>query len=168
MARALVVNSGIRHAFTGKLGREATEWTAKLAAKAVGAEKMKFSLASSTEWIGEPARRHEISKGILDELAARARPDGWLDAAKGDHDHRHFSESCHGQGQDRRCRGDDQRTSPKGAGMIAPDMATMLSYVFTDAAIGAERLAKAAVQGRENTRFNAVTVDSDTSDFPTL
>jgi glutamate N-acetyltransferase/amino-acid N-acetyltransferase len=56
----------------------------------------------------------------------------------------------------------------KGAGMIAPDMATMLSFVFTDAPIAAPRAAGAAVEIGVGDTFNAVTVDSDTSTSDTL
>ena len=79
-ARALVVNSGNANAFTGKLGREATELTAKLAARAIGADEDQIFLAS-TGVIGEPLDAAKF-EGVLDELAARAAPDGWLDAAK--------------------------------------------------------------------------------------
>src|SRR5208282_5829544 len=79
-ARALVVNSGNANAFTGKLGREATELTAQLAAKAVGADEDEIFL-SSTGVIGEPLDATKF-EGILERLAAQARPDGWLDAAR--------------------------------------------------------------------------------------
>ena len=164
MARALVVNSGNANAFTGKLGQEATELTAKLAAKAVGAEEDEIFLAS-TGVIGEPLDATKF-EGVLDELAARARPDGWLDAAKAIMTTDTFPKVATAKAM----IGDVEVTIngfAKGAGMIAPDMATMLSYVFTDAAIGAEALQKLLSKAVKHT-FNAVTVDSDTSTSDTL
>jgi glutamate N-acetyltransferase / amino-acid N-acetyltransferase len=163
-ARALVVNSGNANAFTGKLGKEATELTAKLAANAVRAEEDEIFLAS-TGVIGEPldARKFE---GVLDTLAAQATPDGWLDAARAIMTTDTFPKVATAKAM----IGDVEVTingMAKGAGMIAPDMATMLSYVFTDAAISSEALQKLLSKGVKST-FNSVTVDSDTSTSDTL
>jgi glutamate N-acetyltransferase/amino-acid N-acetyltransferase len=163
-ARALVVNSGNANAFTGKLGKAATELTAKLAAKAVGADEDEIFLAS-TGVIGEPLDASKF-EGVLDALAAKARPDGWLDAARAIMTTDTFPKVATAKAK----IGDVDVTingMAKGAGMIAPDMATMLSYVFTDAAIGAEALQKLLSRGVKET-FNSVTVDSDTSTSDTL
>ncbi len=88
-ARALVVNSGNANAFTGKVGKAATELTAKLAAKAVGAEEDEIFLAS-TGVIGEPLDASKF-EGVLDALAAKARARRLARRRQGDHDHRHVS-----------------------------------------------------------------------------
>jgi glutamate N-acetyltransferase/amino-acid N-acetyltransferase len=163
-ARALVVNSGNANAFTGKAGREATELTAKLAAKAVGADEDEIFLAS-TGVIGEPLDASKF-EGVLDRLAAKAAPGGWLDAAEAIMTTDTFPKVATAKAK----IGGVEVTingMAKGAGMIAPNMATMLSYVFTDAAISAEVLQKLLSKGVKST-FNAVTVDSDTSTSDTL
>src|SRR5439155_22320039 len=80
-ARALVVNSGNANAFTGKSGRAACQFTAKLAAKAVGCRPDEVFLAS-TGVIGEPLDASAFD-GVMESLVARAKGDGWVDAAKG-------------------------------------------------------------------------------------
>ncbi|MBB4198461.1 bifunctional ornithine acetyltransferase/N-acetylglutamate synthase [Rhodoblastus sphagnicola] len=163
-ARALVVNSGNANAFTGKLGQEATELTAKLAAKAVGAEESEIFLAS-TGVIGEPLDATKF-EGVLERLAADARADAWLDAARAIMTTDTFPKVATAKA----VIGDVEVTIngiAKGAGMIAPDMATMLAYVFTDAAISSEALQKLLSKGVKNS-FNSVTVDSDTSTSDTL
>ncbi len=163
-ARALVVNSGNANAFTGKVGKAATELTAKLAAKAVGAAEEEIFLAS-TGVIGEPLDASKF-EGVLDTLAAKAQPGGWLDAARAIMTTDTFPKVATAKA----LIGDVEVTingMAKGAGMIAPDMATMLSYVFTDAAISAEALQKLLSKGVKGS-FNAVTVDSDTSTSDTL
>ena len=79
-ARALVVNSGNANAFTGKTGREACQFTARLAAKAVGCRPGEVFLAS-TGVIGEPLDASAFD-GVMDGLVANATGDRWLDAAK--------------------------------------------------------------------------------------
>ncbi len=163
-ARALVVNSGNANAFTGQAGREAAELTAKLAARAVGADEEEVFLAS-TGVIGEPLDATKF-EGVLDKLAAKAKPDGWLDAACAimttDTFPKVATATAMIDGVAVTING-----MAKGAGMIAPNMATMLSYVFTDAAISAEALQKLLSKAVKGT-FNSVTVDSDTSTSDTL
>ena len=137
-ARALLVNSGNANAFTGKAGKDAVKLSAKLAATATGAPERQIFLAS-TGVIGEPLDA-SVFEAVLPKLVKKASPDGWLDAARAHHDHRHLSPSSRRataliDGVETRIAG-----FAKGAGMIAPDMATMLSFVFTDAAIGADAL----------------------------
>ena len=163
-ARALVVNSGTANAFTGRNGLEQAKYTASLAAKATGAPAGEIFLAS-TGVIGEPldARKFE---GVFEKLIAAARPDGLLEAAKAimttDTYPKVATATAEIGGVAVTING-----MAKGAGMIAPDMATMLSYVFTDAPIASAALQvmlSKSVQGS----FNAITVDSDTSTSDTL
>ncbi len=163
-ARALVVNSGNANAFTGKLGREATELTAQLAAKAVGADEDEIFL-SSTGVIGEPLDATKF-EGILADLAGKARPGGWLDAAKAIMTTDTFPKVATAKAKIGKVEVTINGFA-KGAGMIAPDMATMLSYVFTDAAMSSDALQTLLSRGVKNT-FNSVTVDSDTSTSDTL
>ena len=163
-ARALVVNSGNANAFTGKVGKAAVELTAKIAAKAVGAKDEEVFLAS-TGVIGEPLDATKFD-GVLEKLAAEARPDSWMDAARAIMTTDTFPKVATATAK----IGDVEVTIngfAKGAGMIAPDMATMLSYVFTDAALPSEVLQKLLSKGVKGS-FNAVTVDSDTSTSDTL
>ena len=163
-ARALVVNSGNANAFTGKSGREATKLTARIAAKAAGCKTSDVFLAS-TGVIGEPLDATKFAP-VMDDLAARARAGDFLDAAKAIMTTDTFPKVATATAKI------DGKTVTlcgiaKGAGMIAPDMATMLSFVFTDAAIAAPALQAMLKEGVNGT-FNAVTVDGDTSTSDTL
>jgi glutamate N-acetyltransferase / amino-acid N-acetyltransferase len=163
-ARALVVNSGNANAFTGRKGRDAVALTAELAAKAVGCKPAEIFLAS-TGVIGEPLPAEKF-RGVLDDCAKRVATGPWSDAARAIMTTDTFAKVA-------------TRTvaiggTPvtlvgiaKGAGMIAPDMATMLSFVFTDAALPAD-VAQAMLSAAVKTTFNAVTVDGDTSTSDTL
>ncbi|MFD1330292.1 bifunctional glutamate N-acetyltransferase/amino-acid acetyltransferase ArgJ [Mycoplana ramosa] len=163
-ARAVVVNSGNANAFTGRKGREATAMTAAAAAKAVGCAGGEVFLAS-TGVIGEPLDATKFS-GVLDELAVSAKEDFWLEAAKAimttDTYPKVATRTARIGGVPVRING-----IAKGAGMIAPDMATMLSFVVTDADIPAAVLQTLLSEGVGPT-FNSVTVDSDTSTSDTL
>jgi len=163
-ARVLLVNSGNANAFTGKVGAQAVKLSAQLAADAAGANEKQVFLAS-TGVIGEPLDASKFN-GVLDTLARNARPDGWRDAARAIMTTDTFPKLA---SRKTTVGGVEVTISgiAKGAGMIAPDMATMLSFIFTDAPIGAEALQamlSKAVQGS----FNAITVDSDTSTSDTL
>ncbi|HSI41193.1 MAG TPA: bifunctional glutamate N-acetyltransferase/amino-acid acetyltransferase ArgJ [Xanthobacteraceae bacterium] len=164
LARALVVNSGNANAFTGKLGREATALTADLAAKALGCRPEEVFLAS-TGVIGEPLDATKFS-GVLDETARRLAPLPWADAARAIMTTDTFPKLAAGtatiDGVPVRIAG-----MAKGAGMIAPDMATMLSFVFTDAPIEAGALQTLLSKAVTDT-FNAVTIDGDTSTSDSL
>ncbi len=163
-AQALVVNSGNANAFTGKSGRDATRLTAELAAKALGCPPAQVFLAS-TGVIGEPLDAQKFG-GVMDQLAASAAPLAWLDAAKAIMTTDTFPKLATATAR----IGSAEVTIngiAKGAGMIAPDMATMLSFVFTDAPIAAPALQ--ALLGRAVVdTFNAVTIDGDTSTSDTL
>jgi glutamate N-acetyltransferase / amino-acid N-acetyltransferase len=163
-ARALVVNSGNANAFTGKTGRAATKLTAELAAKTLGCSVNDIYLAS-TGVIGEPLDATKFG-GVMGALAADAKEDFWRDAAKAIMTTDTFPKVATAQVK----LGDATVTingMAKGAGMIAPDMATMLSFVFTDAPIAAPILQALLDQGVTDS-FNAVTIDGDTSTSDTL
>jgi glutamate N-acetyltransferase/amino-acid N-acetyltransferase len=163
-ARALVVNSGNANAFTGKTGRQATMLTAAIGAKAVGCSPNEVFLAS-TGVIGEPLDATKFD-GVLGTLAEKAAPDDWMTAAKAIMTTDTFPKVATATAK----LGKTKVTingMAKGAGMIAPDMATMLAFVFTDAPIAAGALQSLLKSGVEDT-FNAVTIDGDTSTSDTL
>ncbi len=164
LARALVVNSGNANAFTGKRGVEATALTAKLASAALGVPEAEIFLAS-TGVIGEPLEATRF-EGVLDRLRDAASPDAILDAARAIMTTDTFPKVALASAT---IGGVTVTISgmAKGAGMIAPDMATMLSFVFTDAPIAAGALQVLLGEGVESS-FNAITVDSDTSTSDTL
>ncbi len=163
-ARALVVNSGNANAFTGKAGVQAVKLTATLAAKATGARATEIFLAS-TGVIGEPLDASKFD-GVLETLAARGAPDGLLKAAKAIMTTDTFPKVATASAM---LGGVEVILSgmAKGAGMIAPDMATMLAFVFTDAPIAAMALQSMLAKSVERS-FNAITIDSDTSTSDTL
>ena len=163
-ARILVVNSGNANAFTGRKGREATEMTAIAAASAVGCSPTEVFLAS-TGVIGEPLVADRFS-GLLSGMAESAKSDGWLGAGEAimttDTYPKYATATV--------ALGDHVVTIngiAKGAGMIAPDMATMLSFLATDAPIDAPVL-QALLSESVGGSFNSITVDSDTSTSDTL
>ena len=163
-ARALVVNSGNANAFTGRTGRQATVLTADIAAKAVGCSVGEVFLAS-TGVIGEPLDATKFN-GVLGELAQRATPGEWMDAARAIMTTDTFAKVATSTVKLGRATVTVNGMA-KGAGMIAPDMATMLAFVFTDAPITAGALQSLLKNGVEDT-FNAVTIDGDTSTSDTL
>jgi glutamate N-acetyltransferase / amino-acid N-acetyltransferase len=163
-ARALVVNAGNANVFTGRAGRQACVATAKAAADLVGCPAKQVFLAS-TGVIGE-VLPHERLERALPGLHEMLRDDGWEDAARGIMTTDTFPKAA-------------TRTSviggapvritgfAKGSGMIAPDMATMLCFVFTDAKIPADQLDTMLRRGVDAS-FNCTTVDSDTSTSDTV
>jgi glutamate N-acetyltransferase/amino-acid N-acetyltransferase len=163
-ARMLVVNSGNANAFTGRRGKAAVEETARAAAGLAGCGPEQVFLAS-TGVIGEPLDASRIT-AVLGDCVAGARPDRWLEAAQAimttDTYPKLASAECEVDGV--RCR---VSGIAKGAGMIAPDMATMLSFVVTDAPISAQLLQAELARAVEPS-FNSITVDSDTSTSDTL
>jgi glutamate N-acetyltransferase / amino-acid N-acetyltransferase len=163
-ARALVVNSGNANAFTGKKGAEAVKLTADIAAKAAGCRASQVFIAS-TGVIGEPLDGSKF-EAVLDGCEKRANPKGWLDAAKAimttDTFPKVATRTATIAGIEVTING-----IAKGAGMIAPDMATMLSFIFTDAPIAAPVLQALLRKGADRS-FNCVTVDGDTSTSDTL
>jgi glutamate N-acetyltransferase/amino-acid N-acetyltransferase len=164
VASALVVNSGNANAFTGKSGRAATKLTANIAATAAGCNPSQVFLAS-TGVIGEPLDATKFA-AVMDGLVGRAAPGAWHEAAKAIMTTDTFPK---GAAAIARIGATSVTIGgiAKGAGMIAPDMATMLSFVFTDAPISARVLQRLLTQGVTDT-FNAVTIDGDTSTSDTL
>jgi glutamate N-acetyltransferase / amino-acid N-acetyltransferase len=163
-ARALVVNSGNANAFTGKTGKQATTLTAAIAAKAVGCSPNEVFLAS-TGVIGEPLDGRKFD-GVLGTLAGQTVPGEWMGAAKAIMTTDTFPKVATATVKLGKAKVTINGIA-KGSGMIAPDMATMLSFVFTDAPISAGALQALLKSGVEDT-FNAVTVDGDTSTSDTL
>ena len=163
-ARALIVNSGNANAFTGGVGAAAVAHVAEAAAKAIGAAPNEIFMAS-TGVIGEPLDATRITR-VIDALVADAREDALLAAAKAI-----MTTDTYPKIATARVKlGDGEvviNGIAKGAGMIAPDMATMLAYVFTDAAIASQAL-QAMLSKSVERSFNAITVDSDTSTSDTL
>jgi glutamate N-acetyltransferase/amino-acid N-acetyltransferase len=163
-ARAVVVNSGNANAFTGKKGRESTKLTATAAAKAVGCKPGEVFLAS-TGVIGEPLDAGKFSH-LLADMNKNAVTGHWQEAASAimttDTFPKVATETVLLGGVPVTING-----IAKGAGMIAPDMATMLSFVATDAPIDSDVLQE-LLSKSVGKSFNSVTVDSDTSTSDTL
>jgi glutamate N-acetyltransferase/amino-acid N-acetyltransferase len=157
-ARALVVNSGNANAFTGKSGRAATKLTADIAAKAAGLKPSEIFLAS-TGVIGEPLDATKFAP-VMQSLNDRARPGDFLAAARAIMTTDTFPKVATAKAKIGKATVTVNGIA-KGAGMIAPDMATMLSFIFTDAAIEAPALQALLKDGVTDT-FNAVTIDGDT------
>jgi glutamate N-acetyltransferase/amino-acid N-acetyltransferase len=163
-ARALVVNSGNANAFTGQKGREAVETTAAFAAKAAGCRPENVYIAS-TGVIGEPLDAAKFGH-LLNGLAKAAKPDAWETAARAIMTTDTFPKLA----VRRVTVGGVEVTLAgfcKGAGMIAPDMATMLCFLFTDAAIDRSILQSLVADTADRT-FNCITIDSDTSTSDTV
>src|SRR5580698_3449463 len=163
-ARALVVNSGNANAFTGKTGAKAVKRTADLAATAAGLRANEVFIAS-TGVIGEPLDAEKFV-GVFETLVSEAAPNGLFGAAKAIMTTDTFPKVATAKAS----IGGVEVTiagMAKGAGMIAPDMATMLSFIFTDAPITAAALQSLLKAGVEDS-FNALTIDGDTSTSDTL
>ncbi|MDO9381325.1 MAG: bifunctional glutamate N-acetyltransferase/amino-acid acetyltransferase ArgJ [Hyphomicrobiaceae bacterium] len=158
-ARILVVNSGNANAFTGMKGRAAVDVTIEHAAKAVGCSPKDVYVAS-TGVIGEPMDAGKFAH-LLGGLAKAAEPDACEAAARAimttDTYPKLATRSAQIGGTKVTING-----FCKGAGMIAPDMATMLCFIFTDAAIAAPAL-QALLNQHVATTFNCMTIDGDTS-----
>ena len=163
-ARALVVNAGNANAFTGVKGRDAVSMTARSAAAAAGCEPGDVFIAS-TGVIGE-ALDPEKFDDKLGTLAASLTDGAWEDAARAimttDTFPKLATRSAEIDGQSVTVNG-----IAKGSGMIAPDMATMLAFVFTDAPLSREAAQAMCEEGAEES-FNSITVDGDTSTNDTV
>ena len=159
MARALVVNSGNANAFTGKRGREAVKLTAEAAAEAADCLEPDIYIAS-TGVIGEPLDARKITS-LLGRLVREAKADAFEDAARAI-----MTTDTYPKLATRTAEIDGVPVSingiAKGAGMIAPDMATMLAFLFTDAAIESQAL-RASLDPAVDETLNAITIDGDTS-----
>jgi len=163
-ARALVVNSGNANAFTGKAGTKSVERSVTAAAKLVRCEHHEVFVAS-TGVIGEPLADDKITEAMADLYGSLA-PNSWDQAAKSIMTTDTFSKSA-------TCTakiGDTEiiiNGIAKGSGMIAPNMATMLAFVFTNAALSATVL-QPLLEDANRRSFNSITVDGDTSTNDTV
>lgn len=162
--RAIVVNSGNANAFTGKAGMDAVKATVAATAKRLGCRRDEVFMCS-TGVIGEILPVDKIL-GALPQLADGLRPDIWGEAAKAIGTTDTFPK---GAGATADIGGVKVRISgiAKGSGMIAPNMATMLAFVFTDARIPPSVL-RGLLRPAVDESFNSITVDSDTSTSDTL
>ena len=163
-ARAIVCNSGNANAFTGKAGDTTAERTAKAAAALFGCPEQEVFLAS-TGVIGVPVEPDHIGD-CLPGLARHLSAGAWQDAAEAIMTTDTFPK---GAGAQTAIGGTPVSIAgfAKGSGMIAPDMATMLGFVFTDADIPAPLLQKLLARSNDRS-FNAITVDGDTSTSDTV
>ncbi|TMV62685.1 bifunctional glutamate N-acetyltransferase/amino-acid acetyltransferase ArgJ, partial [Thioclava sp. BHET1] len=156
---AIIVNSGNANAFTGSNGQEAVDRVTGGVANELGLPISRV-FSSSTGVIGEPLPDERITAKIA-ELKSALSGDAIEMAARAimttDTFPKGASAEIAGEGGTIRIAG-----IAKGSGMIAPDMATMLVYIFTDAAIAPAHLQKMLSRNTDDT-FNAITVDSDTS-----
>ena len=162
--RAIVVNSGNANAFTGRVGDIAVRDTVRAAADAFDCPQNQV-FVSSTGVIGEPLPVDRLVKALprlekgLDGGAWRAAADAIM------------TTDTFAKGATQTAMIDGVKVTingiAKGSGMIAPDMATMLAYIFTDAAIDDSAL-QTVLTAATNKSFNAITVDSDTSTSDTV
>lgn len=163
LARAAVINAGNSNAFTGYRGREAVEAIMAQVAAHIGCEPSDV-LVSSTGVIGVPLPQDKARAGVA--AALEAPPCRWEDAANAIGTTDTFAK---GAGASAMLGGTRVELAGiiKGSGMIAPDMATMLGYIATDAAIDPtflqEMLSKANAES-----FSCITVDGDTSTSDTV
>ncbi|KEJ90693.1 bifunctional glutamate N-acetyltransferase/amino-acid acetyltransferase ArgJ [Sulfitobacter donghicola] len=161
---AILVNSGNANAFTGKHGTASVEAITSSVASVCGIDQARV-FTSSTGVIGEPLPHDRITAS-LETLAATTSPDNIADAAQAimttDTFPKGASATVDVNGQSVSIAG-----IAKGSGMIAPDMATMLVYIFTDAKIDQTAL-QGLVSDSNNKTFNCITVDSDTSTSDSL
>lgn len=164
-ARALVANSGNSNAFTGPKGVLKNDATLKALTATLGVRREACFLAA-TGVIGEPLSDPNYVGAFVPELAAKLGAPDWEKAARAFMTTDTYPK---GAGGTFRIGGADIRFAgiAKGSGMIAPNMATMLSYVFTDAAI-APALLQAGLREAADLTFNSITVDGDTSTSDTL
>jgi len=163
-ARAIVVNSGNANAFTGRLGEASVARTVEATAQELNcAEDAVF--VASTGVIGEPLPDERITSALGD-LKADLRSNSWQDAAEAI-----MTTDTFAKGATIKTQIDGKVVTingiAKGSGMIAPDMATMLSFVATDAAMSPAMVQNLISSGADLS-FNSITVDSDTSTSDTV
>jgi len=161
---AIIVNAGNANAFTGGAGLEAVETVTQAVAATLDVPQSRV-FSSSTGVIGEPLRHDRITDA-LQTLRANLTPGGIKEAAQAIRTTDTFSKGA-GEVIDIDGKAVSIAGIAKGSGMIAPDMATMLVYIFTDAEIDQGVLQSMLSQLNE-TSFNAITVDSDTSTSDTV
>ncbi|WP_259781305.1 bifunctional glutamate N-acetyltransferase/amino-acid acetyltransferase ArgJ [Aestuariispira ectoiniformans] len=163
-ARAMLVNAGNANAFTGKAGMETVAHMTEAAAKALGCEREDILIAS-TGVIGEKLPAEKVEEA-MPALVKSVKEGNWEEAAKAIMTTDTFPKAACAEAK----IGDFTikiAGIAKGSGMIAPDMATMLSFVFTDANIPAPIL-RSLLKKATDRSFNCMTVDGDTSTSDTL
>lgn len=165
-AKALVVNAGNANAFTGKSGEEAVTKTAAKVANEIGC-KMEEVFVSSTGVIGESLKVDLITSAIPQMLKNFGNDESaWNKASRAilttDTKPKLIKKTCEISGKQTSLIG-----FAKGSGMIAPNMATMLGYIFTDADI-AQKTLQTLLKEAAGQSFNAITVDSDQSTNDTV
>ena len=161
---AILVNSGNANAFTGKKGVESVQAITAAVAQACGIPQSRV-FTSSTGVIGEPLP-HDRVTAVIGDLESRQDKGGIAAAARAI-----MTTDTFPKGASAQVEVDGKTVSiagiAKGSGMIAPDMATMLVYIFTDAKVEQAALQKMVSDHTDKT-FNAITVDSDTSTSDSL
>ena len=163
-ARAILINSGNANTFTGVQGVADVRSTAAMAGRAVGCRESDVLIAS-TGVIGEPLPVDRVQRALAG-MESGSRSASWIRAARAI-----GTTDTYPKGAVRQVRIGDTEVSlcgiAKGSGMIAPDMATMLAFVFTDARLPTPVLRTLLKEGIR-TSFNCITVDSDTSTSDTV
>ena len=163
-ARAVVINSGNANAFTGAVGIQSVAKTVAATARDLGCRKNEIFIAS-TGVIGEPLPDARLI-GALAALKRDLAANSWPAAARAI-----LTTDTFPKGATRQAEIGGQTVTlngiAKGSGMIAPDMATMLAFVCTDAKIPAQTL-QALLEPAADLSFNSITVDGDTSTSDTL
>ena len=163
-ARAILINSGNANTFTGVQGVADVRSTAAMAGRVVGCRESDVLIAS-TGVIGEPLPVNRVQRALAG-MASGSRSASWIRAARAI-----GTTDTYPKGAVRQVRIGDTEVSlcgiAKGSGMIAPDMATMLAFVFTDARLPTPVLRTLLKEGIR-TSFNCITVDSDTSTSDTV
>jgi len=162
-ARALIVNAGNSNAFTGRRGREAVDQIRTQVAAHLGCAPAEI-FVSSTGVIGVPLPRDKAQAGVAAALAAA--PCSWQAAAETIGTTDTFAKGATASAMIGETKV-QLSAIIKGSGMIAPDMATMLGYIFTDAAI-APALLQQMLSAANSRSFSCITVDSDTSTSDTV
>lgn len=163
-ARALVVNAGNSNAFTGPAGIAKNRATVAAATQLAGCSPHEVFLAA-TGVIGEPLAPNIVADGVTTAWGALADPD-WEKAANAIRTTDTFAKAA-GEIADLNRRNVAIVGFAKGSGMIMPNMATTLNYVFTDAAL-TPRCAQALIAKYCDLTYNCITVDGDTSTSDTL
>jgi len=161
--RALIVNAGNSNAFTGYRGREAVEEIMAQVGGALDCDP-RAVLVSSTGVIGVPLPKDKAREGVAS--AVNAEPCGWEDAANAITTTDTFAKGAHASAMIGGTRV-ELCGIIKGSGMIAPDMATMLGYIFTDAKVAPDFLQELLTEANAQT-FSCITVDGDTSTSDTV
>ncbi|MEM6304949.1 MAG: bifunctional glutamate N-acetyltransferase/amino-acid acetyltransferase ArgJ [Pseudomonadota bacterium] len=161
---AILVNSGNANAFTGRAGVDAVAAITHAVAGVCDVPEPRV-FTSSTGVIGEPLPHDRITD-VLTDLHGTLDANGIAAAAQAI-----MTTDTYPKGASATVDMDGTPVTiagiAKGSGMIAPDMATMLVYIFTDAIVAQDKL-QAMVSAQTNTTFNCITVDSDTSTSDTL